>query len=32
VLDLFVPRILPFNTAAARRYADLAVEARAARR
>ena len=30
VLDLFEPRILPFDTAAARRYADLAVTARAA--
>ena len=30
VLDLFEPRILPFDTAASRRYADLAVTARAA--
>jgi toxin FitB len=30
VLDLFAARILPFDTAAARRYADLAVKARAA--
>lgn len=30
VLDVFAPRILPFDTAAARRYADLAVMARAA--
>ena len=30
VLELFAGRILPFNTAAARRYADLAVKARAA--
>lgn len=30
VLDLFATRILPFDTAAARRYAELAVEARAA--
>jgi predicted nucleic acid-binding protein len=30
VLDLFEPRILPFDTQAARRYADLAVKARAA--
>ena len=30
VLDLFVDRILPFDTSAARRYADLAVKARAA--
>jgi predicted nucleic acid-binding protein len=30
VLDVFAGRILPFDTAAARRYADLAVEARAA--
>ena len=30
VLDLFAARILPFDTAAARRYADLAVRARAA--
>lgn len=30
VLDLFSVRILPFDTAAARRYADLAVKARAA--
>jgi predicted nucleic acid-binding protein len=29
VLDLFAARILPFETAAARRYADLAVKARA---
>jgi len=29
VLDLFVARILPFDTSAARRYADLAVKARA---
>jgi predicted nucleic acid-binding protein len=28
VLDLFAARILPFDTAAARRYADLAVKAR----
>jgi predicted nucleic acid-binding protein len=32
VLGLFEPRILPFDTAAARRYADLAVKARAAGR
>ncbi|MGC8537107.1 MAG: type II toxin-antitoxin system VapC family toxin [Rhizomicrobium sp.] len=30
VLELFADRILPFNTSAARRYADLAVRARAA--
>ena len=30
VLDLFAARILPFDAAAARRYADLAVKARAA--
>lgn len=30
VLELFEPRILPFDTRAARRYADLAVKARAA--
>jgi toxin FitB len=30
VLDLFAGRILPFDTGAARRYADLAVKARAA--
>jgi len=30
VLELFAPRILPFDTEAARRYADLAVKARAA--
>lgn len=30
VLDLFAVRILPFDTSAARRYADLAVRARAA--
>ena len=30
VLDLFAPRVLPFDTAAARIYADLAVKARAA--
>lgn len=30
VLDLFSARILPFDTAAARRYADLALKARAA--
>lgn len=29
VLDLFADRILPFDTSAARRYPDLAVEARA---
>lgn len=28
VLDLFADRILPFDTSAARRYPDLAVEAR----
>jgi hypothetical protein len=32
VLDLFADRILPFDTSAARRYADLAVRARAAGR
>jgi toxin FitB len=32
VLELFKARILPFDTEAARRYADLAVEARAAGR
>ena len=32
VMDLFGPRILAFETQAARRYADLAVKARAARR
>jgi predicted nucleic acid-binding protein len=32
VLELFVDRILPFDTGAARRYADLAVKARAAGR
>jgi predicted nucleic acid-binding protein len=32
VLDLFVSRILPFDTGAARRYAELAVRARAAGR
>nr|WP_294504700.1 type II toxin-antitoxin system VapC family toxin [uncultured Rhodopila sp.] len=32
VLDLFADRILPFDTRAARRYADLAVRARAAGR
>jgi len=32
VLDLFAARILPFDTSAARRYADLAVRARAAGR
>ena len=32
VLDLFAARILPFDTAAARRYAELAVKARAAGR
>lgn len=32
VLDLFAGRILPFDTSAARRYADLAVRARAAGR
>jgi predicted nucleic acid-binding protein len=32
VLELFADRILPFDTAAARRYADLAVKARAAGR
>lgn len=30
MLDLFTARILPFDTAAARRYADLAVKAGAA--
>jgi hypothetical protein len=30
VLDLFAARILPFDTSAARRYADLAVKTRAA--
>jgi predicted nucleic acid-binding protein len=30
VMDLFVDRILPFDTRAARRYAELAVRARAA--
>lgn len=30
VLDLFAPRILPFDTLAAQRYADLAVKARGA--
>lgn len=30
MLDLFAGRILPFDTGAARRYADLAVKARAA--
>lgn len=30
VLELFEPRILPFDTSAARRYADLAVKARVA--
>ena len=30
MLDLFAARILPFDTAAARRYAELAVKARAA--
>ena len=30
VLDLFSARIVPFDTAAARRYADLAIKARAA--
>jgi len=30
VLDLFAPRVLPFDTAAARHYAELAVKARAA--
>ena len=29
VLDLFIARVLPFDTAAARHYADLAVKARA---
>lgn len=29
LLDQFAPRVLPFDTIAARRYADLAVEARA---
>lgn len=32
VLELFADRILPFDTAAARRYADLAAKARAAGR
>jgi predicted nucleic acid-binding protein len=32
VLELFPARILPFDTAAARRYADLAVKARSAGR
>lgn len=32
VLALFAPRVLPFDTAAARRYAELAVTARAAGR
>lgn len=32
VLELFAERILPFDTGAARRYADLAVKARAAGR
>ena len=32
VLQLFEPRILPFDTEAARHYADLAVKARAAGR
>jgi predicted nucleic acid-binding protein len=32
VLELFAARILPFDTAAARRYADLAVKARSAGR
>ncbi|MBN8874304.1 MAG: PIN domain-containing protein [Rhodospirillales bacterium] len=32
VMDLFGARILPFDTSAARRYADLAVRARAAGR
>jgi hypothetical protein len=32
VLDLFAERILPFDVAAARRYAELAVKARAAGR
>jgi predicted nucleic acid-binding protein len=32
VLTLFEPRILPFDTSAARRYADLAVKGRAAGR
>jgi len=32
VLDLFAARILPFDAASARRYADLAVKARAAGR
>lgn len=32
LLDLFSTRILPFDTSAARRYADLAVRARAAGR
>ena len=30
VMELFKPRILPFDTQAARRYADLAVKARKA--
>ena len=30
VLEMFADRILPFNTSAARRYAELAVKARAA--
>ena len=30
MLDLFAVRILPFDTSAARRYADLAVKTRAA--
>jgi predicted nucleic acid-binding protein len=30
VLELFTTRVLPFDTEAARRYADLAVKARAA--
>jgi predicted nucleic acid-binding protein len=32
LLEAFADRILPFDTAAARRYADLAVKARAAGR
>jgi predicted nucleic acid-binding protein len=32
LLDLFEDRILPFDTRAARRYADLAIKARAAGR
>ncbi|MBN9053851.1 MAG: PIN domain-containing protein, partial [Rhizobiales bacterium] len=32
VMEIFEGRILPFDVAAARRYADLAVEARAASR